>query len=225
MLNLSNVTLISVCGDSNYLDGIIKAAKICTKDINFGDVKILSDKYITSSIYEIIKIQSLNKQQYCEFMMYELSKYIHTDYCLTFQGDGFVINPHLWKDDFLNYDYIGAPWLNENKNNVGNGGFSLRSKKFLLAAETLEYNSNIQFQPHIPAGDLITPEDWFMCNYSFDKMVDMGITFADVDTAYKFSVEHPSIRKYYDRNNLRSYNSFGFHGSFNVAAMNLLENI
>lgn len=224
MLNLSNVTLISVCGDSSYLDNILKAAKICTKNINFKKVKVLSNKFVSSSICEIIKISDLNKEQYSKFMMYELSKYIDTDYCLTFQSDGFIINPYFWTDDFLNYDYIGAPWLNENKNNVGNGGFSLRSKKFLLAAETLEYNSNIQFQSHIPAGKLITPEDWFICNYSFDKMIKMGINFADINTAYKFSVEHPSIYKFYDRSNLDSYNSFGFHGSFNTAAMEYFRN-
>jgi hypothetical protein len=220
---LNNITLISVCGNNKFLNGIINAANYCTKNIKFGSVKILSDTVINCDNIEIIKIPSLNQEEYSTFCLYELTNYIDTEYCLTFQGDGFIINPHLWKDEFLQYDYIGAPWLNEKNNNVGNGGFSLRSQKFLQSAKTLDYNSKIQFQPHIPAGKLITPEDWFACNYKHKEMTDMGIKFADVDLAYKFSVEHPSFIKRYDRNNLQTYNSFGFHGSFNTAAMKLLE--
>ena len=24
--------------------------------------------------------------------------------------DGHIVNPHLWTNEFLKYDYIGAPW-------------------------------------------------------------------------------------------------------------------
>lgn len=222
-MNLHNITLISVCGNVNFLEGIIKAAEYCIKNINFGSIKILSNEIFTHNQIEYIKISPLNQEQYAFFCLYDLPNYVETDYCLTFQGDGFIINPNLWTQDFLNYDYIGAPWLNEKNNNVGNGGFSLRSQKFLQSAKTLDYNSKIQFQPQIPAGKLITPEDWFACNYKYKEMRDMGVKFADVDLAYKFSVEHPSFRRYYNRNNLQTYNSFGFHGSFNTAAMKLLE--
>ena len=63
-----------------------------------------------------------------------LKKYIDTDFCLIIQGDGFVIHPENWTDEFLKYDYIGAPWRNLAHYSfirVGNGGFSLRSKKLL----------------------------------------------------------------------------------------------
>lgn len=222
-MNLNNVTLVSTCGDERFLDGIISAAQICMKHIKFGAVKILTNCIKQVDNMNIIKISPLNQEEYAIFCLYDLPNYIDTDFCLTFQGDGFIINPHLWKEEFLNYDYIGAPWSNESNNNVGNGGFSLRSQKFLQSAKTLDYNSKIQFQPHIPAGKLITPEDWFACNYKYKEMNDMGIKFANVDTAYKFSVEHPSFRKFYNRNDLETYNSFGFHGSFNTAAMKLLE--
>ena len=222
-MNLHNITLVSACGNEKFLDGIISAAQICMKHITFGSVKILTNHIKQVDNIDMIKISPLNQEQYATFCLYDLPNYIDTDFCLTFQGDGFIINPNLWKEEFLNYDYIGAPWLNESKNNVGNGGFSLRSQKFLQSAKTLDYNSKIQFQPHIPAGKLITPEDWFACNYKYTEMNDMGVKFADVNLAYKFSVEHPSFRKFYDRNSLQTYNSFGFHGSFNTAAMKLLE--
>ena len=55
---------------------------------------------------------------------------------LVFQTDS-MINPRN-KDkinDFMQYDYVGAPWIGENnaiKGNVGNGGFSLRRKSKML---------------------------------------------------------------------------------------------
>lgn len=222
-LNLTNITLISVCGDQKFLIGIIKAAQHCMKYADFKAVKILSNVIVSIPNIEIIKIPSLNKEQYSIFSLYELYKYVDTDFCLTFQGDGFIINPNAWSNNFLNYDYIGAPWMHKVVNQVGNGGFSLRNQKFMHSAKTLEYNSKIQFQPHIPAGKLVTPEDWFACCYSYKTMINLGVKFADFDTAYKFSVEHPAPHKKYDRYNIMTYNSFGFHGSFNVAAMNLLE--
>ena len=81
-----------------------------------------------------------------------LNNYIDSDFVLIIQDDGHIVNPHLWDNEFLNYDYIGAPWPNNKKwknrfskydekvssniirnfnlNNIGNGGFSLRSKNF-----------------------------------------------------------------------------------------------
>lgn len=222
-INLPQVTLVAICGNEKFLNGTIMAANICKKNINFAAVKILSNISTNIDDIDVIKIKELDREAYSRFSMYELYKYIDTEYCLTFQWDGFIINPRLWLDKFLDYDYIGAPWLNEKYNNVGNGGFSLRSQKFLQSAKTLDYNSDIQFQPHIPAGKLITPEDWFVCNYHYHDMINMGVKFADINTAYEFSVEHPSINKFYNRRDLKTYRSFGFHGNFNIAAMELLK--
>lgn len=222
-MNIKDTTLVSVCGDGKFLIDIVKAAQHCIKMATFTKIKILSNVKLNIDGIEFVKIPPLNKEKFSVFCMYELPKYIDTEYCLTFQGDGFIINPELWKDEFFNYDYIGAPWVHELKNQVGNGGFSLRSQKFLHCATKLKYNSAIQFQINIPAGELITPEDWFTCCYSYDEMTEMGVKFADIQTAYSFSVEHPSFMKNFDRFKLETYNSFGFHGSFNKAAMFLLQ--
>jgi len=222
-LKLKDITLVSICGNEQFLDKTIAAAQYCLKNIEYEDVIILSDKEFKADNIQCIKINSLNKEDYTNFCLYEFPSYIATKYCITFQWDGFVINPSLWTEEFYDYDYIGAPWLGSMNNNVGNGGFSLRSQKFLQSAKTLRYNSKIQFQPHIPAGELVTPEDWFVCNYEYQTMSNLGVKFADINLAYKFSVEHPSIFKVFNKNDIRTYNSFGFHGSFNAAAMRLLE--
>jgi hypothetical protein len=224
-LNLKDVTLVSICGNEHFLQKTIDAAQFCLKDIEFKETIILSNKEFKLDNIKCIKINSLNKEEYSHFCLYELPKYIETEYCLTFQWDGFIINPSLWTEEFYSYDYIGAPWIGNKNNNVGNGGFSLRSQKFLQSAKTLSYNSKIQFQPHVPAGELVTPEDWFVCNHEYETMRNLGVKFADVSLAYKFSVEHPSIFKFFNRQDVSTYNSFGFHGQFNVAAMALLENL
>jgi hypothetical protein len=61
--------------------------------------------------------------------------FIDTDIFLVFQTDSMIFkqNAHLI-NDFLEYDYVGAPWLITNyyptlrANFIGNGGFSLRNK-------------------------------------------------------------------------------------------------
>ena len=46
------------------------------------------------------------------------------------QWDSWIINPQQWTDQFLDYDYVGAPWLWHTDNyQVGNGGFALHSRQ------------------------------------------------------------------------------------------------
>lgn len=222
-MKLDNITLISVVGHESYLESTIKAINRCIDLVDFKRVKLLSATKIKVNNIETIQINSLSKEDYANFCIYKLPEFVDTDFCLTVQNDGFIIDTNYWDNNYLNFDYIGAPWLYIETNCVGNGGFSLRSQKFLQSAKTLKYNSALQFQPHIPAGKLVTPEDWFMCNYSYKKMLDMNVKFADILTAYKFAVEHPSNIKIYDREKLETYKSFGFHGNFNTAAMKTLE--
>lgn len=85
-----------------------------------------------------------------------MTDYVDTDYCLIIHDDGFIVNPHLWTDDFLKYDYIGAPWylginrgltwLQDRHNLVGNGGFCIRSKKLMNELKFYQKNTQIQFQ-------------------------------------------------------------------------------
>jgi hypothetical protein len=53
---------------------------------------------------------------------------------LVFQTDAFLLNDTV--DDWLEYDYIGAPWggrvSKDMHKKVGNGGFSLRTRSGML---------------------------------------------------------------------------------------------
>ena len=71
-----------------------------------------------------------DRETYCKFIINDLHKYIDTEYFLLFQNDGWILNPDAWEDEFLNYDYIGAPWT-WDEYPCGNGGFTLRSKALM----------------------------------------------------------------------------------------------
>lgn len=55
---------------------------------------------------------------------------IPTEIFLIFQTDSMILEKNKYKiNDFLKYDYVGAPWINGK---VGNGGLSLRRKSIML---------------------------------------------------------------------------------------------
>lgn len=184
-LNLKNVTLLGV--DCINIERLIVAAEICQKKIQFGAVKLLSHlSYKNYNIAKIPKIECI--EDYSRFMVKELSKYVDTDYVLIFQHDGFILNPNGWKSEFLNFDYVGSCWWYDDKYNVGNGGFSLRSKRLIdmLAAD------NCIFEYH--------PEDYIICRTYGEYLKGQGIKFAPESVANEFSIE-----------NKKWANEFGFH--------------
>ena len=86
----------------------------------------------------------------------------------------------------MSVDYIGAPWPPEwgYKNRVGNGGFSLRSKKFM------EYSAQILGDLDF-RGDHFLNEDYLVTNCCYESLLELGMRFADVELASWFSNEYP----------------------------------
>lgn len=177
MLSLPNVTL--VCVDDNYEHGRQAIAK-CEQDIEFGKSLVIYDRKLGS------------KEGYSKFIIQDLHKYIDTDYALIVQHDGYVKNVEAWTDEYLQYDYIGACWWYKDGMNVGNGGFSLRSKKLLQM--TAEANWT---ETH--------PEDHVICRTHRKELEAKGIKFAPDELANKFSFEG-----YYQTGTWNG--QFGFHG-------------
>jgi len=218
MINLNQVTLALMT--SVNLERSIKAIEYSTKNINFKQVKLFTDKSINHKTIEIVPVPKMSStDDYSYNVIYELPKHITTDYVLIIKEDGFIINPNLWQNEFLNYDYIGAPFplprdhfsYRDAKSNifrVGNGGFSLRSKKLL----------NIPIKLNLPWKSFhgFYNEDGFICAMNRHIYEDNGCVFAPLDIAIKFSFEH-SIE-----NNI-NVKTFGFHGKHNFAYMSLLD--
>ena len=210
LLKLDQVTLISVT--SVELPATELALMISMHDIEFGSVKLLtSEEFVSQDAQiEVIKIPKLSFEGYSKFVLNELHKYVNTEFCLVIQADGFILNAHRWQEKFLEYDYIGAPWpkiltlaggpdqMLVMQNQVGNGGFSLRSKRLLL--ET----ANINFD------DLTFPtksEDLIICHFLHEEMLKRGIAFPAPEFAAQFSIESK-----YASYGQTPKTSFGFHG-------------
>jgi hypothetical protein len=89
---------------------------------------------------------------------------------LIFQTDSLLLRDGI--DEFLNYDYIGAPWRKPKENQwVGNGGLSLRT-----------VSKMIEICENYPTEEQILEDIYFM-----KHMKGNGV--ADIETAMKFSME------------------------------------
>jgi len=181
-LLLPDVTL--VCADGINKD-ISKLLDWLQTEITFHDCKLFQDN--------ITSLQDYNK-----FIMHDLCDHVDSEFCMIVQADGHPVNLDSWEDEFLKYDYIGAPWYTQPwriDQTVGNGGFSIRSKKFL---EHSSYFSEYD--------GLSEPEDVFLCRTADKALKEMGVTFAPHDVAYRFSVEDMPYK-----------GQFGFHGKGTIA--------
>ena len=191
-LHLPNVTLITVNCDK--IESGIAAMEASIKDIDFAEVKFLTSA--NTDYKHAVQIPHINTiQEYSRFMVKDLTNYVNTDFVIIIQSDGYVKNPAGWLPEFLNYDYIGATWWYNDRHNVGNGGFSLRSKRLL---DILASDRSI-IKTH--------PEDDVICRrYGRYLQRRHGINFAPDKVAKKFSIEGFRQRD-------KTYSGqFGFHG-------------
>lgn len=225
-MKLENITLIAIAGRPQDIEQNKKVLRHCTSLIDFEKVILLSCE--DDKEFETKNIGLLDTAMHSRFCVESLTDFVSTDYCLVVQPDGFVINTSMWSEDFLNYDYIGAPWPSYGFA-VGNGGFSLRSKKFLETSSKIKYFSDAHLRAgltpfHFIHGHVV-PEDWFLCVNKRQELEENGIVFPTAELAYKFSIEysHPKFTPMFNSEDINSYNSFGFHGNFNRAAMELIK--
>lgn len=180
MIKLPKVTLIALTGLFYKTEEHKKAIENSCKGIEFGDVKLINDGKIKT-------IDDWNKA-----VIYDLHKYIDTEFCLLIHSDGYVINPELWNPRWLRYDYIGAPWPLPQDDysyrtetgeliRVGNG-VSLRSKKLCALPTMLK----LPWQSYY--GN--TNEDGFLCVHNKYILERYGCKFAPLEVAKYFSKEH-----------------------------------
>jgi hypothetical protein len=174
-----------------------RAIEKSCKELFFDNAILFSHEKISGKFNSIIidKINSIESYNY--FILNNLDDFIDTDFLLLVQWDGYVINPYCWQDENFHYDYIGAVWPQyTDKYNVGNGGFSLRSKKLLSA---LKFMSK----------DFIydQPEDLVICRSLRENLENAhNIIFSPCEIANKFSYEQ----------NETTVDTFGFHGLWNM---------
>jgi hypothetical protein len=193
-INLKNITLLSY----NCVNPIqsVKALLYSAKDIDFAELILVSNQKPEKLPSDITFIET-KFSTYKEGSLFTYTKLpdiIKTDYYLGIHDDGFVINPHLWTNEFLKYDYIGAPWKWQGRRNrVGNGGFVLKSNKFI------QLTKNLKFLGYCDDGELT--------NAYYDYFTANGCKYAPLLLAAKFSLESRIPECEYNLNNC-----FGFHG-------------
>ena len=116
-------------------------------------------------------IDNFTHQEHSRYMeSVEFWKQVKGEKALIFQTDSLLLRSGI--DEFLKYDYVGAPWRKPKENQwVGNGGLSLRSVSKMI--EICENN---------PVNEEILEDIYFM---KYMK----GIGVADIETAMRFSME------------------------------------
>jgi hypothetical protein len=209
---IKDVTLVAI--SSIKIRETLNALIYSNRYLNFERVLFLTDADRTSlykapNYIEFVKINKLeSKDEYSKFMLYELKNYIETSHLLTVQYDGFVLHPEKWDFNWLNYDFIGAPWPpfyvnREDPTKVvrtGNGGFSLRSNKFINLYTKLNL-------PLITDGLVGIAEDHQQCCMYHETYVNNGIKFAPVEVAKFFSHENHTLTS----ETTKDIMPFGFH--------------
>jgi glycosyltransferase involved in cell wall biosynthesis len=199
-VNLNNVTLIAVA--TKEVEETVEAIRYSCLNAEFGSVKLLSHfeplfpKGSSIEYHKIPKMGSID--DWSKFVVYDLAQFVETDFVLLVHADGFVVNADAWKNEFLDYDYIGAPWPlptdsfsyrddEGTLSRVGNS-VSLRSSKLLRFPKD-------QKLPWEPFHGFYN-EDGFLCVKHRRQIENFGMKFAPLDIAKFFSHENiiPEVR-------------------------------
>jgi hypothetical protein len=191
---LPDVTVVIV--DTVAHDLARKAVLSTLRQITPAAVHVWSDSEIAApllrGLVKFFRIEPLaDIEGYNQTLWYRVPDQVRTSHFLIVQWDGWVIDGEAWRDEFLDYDYIGAPWHWHSHYQVGNGGFSLRSLRLhqYLAACRNE----------LPG---VFPEDDRICRTYRPQLELVGIRFAPVPLAAHFSFEHMRPG---------DHSTFGFH--------------
>lgn len=184
-----------VCVETRRSRLAIQAMERCMHGARFAECLLLSPhapEGLPASINHVPIPDIGSVAQYSQFMVKQLGAYFSAGHALVVQWDGFITDASRWEPGFLEYDYIGAPWFDQPMS-VGNGGFSLRSRRLVEALEQMDTP-----ETH--------PEDHVICGrYRPELENRFSIRFAPLDVASRFSweaVEPPQP-------------TFGLHGFFN----------
>jgi hypothetical protein len=194
-LMLPEVTL--ACVDTREPALALRALRHSMAQARFGDVVLFTDPSRLAQAppdLRVVAAQVDSIEAYSHFMLRGLAAHVHTSHVLVVQWDGFVTRARAWDARFLDCDYIGARWHDRPRaQSVGNGGFSLRSRRLLLALQD-------------PALRETHPEDLCICadNRALLERAH-GIRIAPPELAERFAYERLAP----------GGETFGFHGLFN----------
>jgi hypothetical protein len=137
MISLPDVTLVIPTTRAHELARI--TANDLVSKVAFGDVLIYTDdcERIAVPGARYVKVDDWPTKDASSLFYYtEAALGITTSHALLLEWDAGACNPAMWRDEFLQYDYIGAPWhsnmcMRTPDLTVGNGGFALVTKRMI----------------------------------------------------------------------------------------------
>ena len=198
-LHLPDVTLVMIETQSPELARL--SMEDSMRDIEFGDALIFSDEQIAVAGTRWIKVPKWPNVAECtQFMWYQLPNYIKTKWAILIQWDSWIANADCWTEEFLNYDYIGAPWWYDDNLNVGNG-CGLRSLALMRFLQTNKERFPLS----------IYQEDHLIGRVYRPALEEQGFKWPSETLASQFSLEctRPSSDSRH----------FMFHDSFNFPSV------
>lgn len=148
MIELNNITLTAV--DNVTTDLLVMAMEDTLKCIRPAEILIWSDVWTPeqSKVFGDVpfrifpsshKTRDIN--DYCRVLWYECPAEVKTSHYITIHWDGWILDGTKWKDEYYQYDYVGAIWPFYKDNlRVGCAAPSLRSKKLM---DFLKLNANL----------------------------------------------------------------------------------
>lgn len=194
-LALPQVTLCTA--SSVNVDATLRALEASVAQIDFAACKLFTDARIKPGhpAISIVPISRLGSSAaYSEFLLSQMVDHVDTSHCLVAQWDGHVLDAARWRPEFLDYDYIGASWPQfDDGHDVGNGGFSLRSRRLMEACRDPQFKA-------------LHPEDIAIGRTNRSWLEGRGMRFAPPELADLFATER--------RGDLQT--SFGYHGVWNM---------
>ena len=194
-LALPQVTLCAAT--SVNVKATLRALEMSLAQVDFAACKLFTDAHVTPDHrgITVVPIDKLGSSSaYSSFLLSQMVDHVETPYCLVVQWDGHVIDARRWRREFFDYDYIGASWPQfDDGYDVGNGGFSLRSRRLMEACRDSRFRA-------------FHPEDVAIGRENRRWLEGRGMRFASRALADLFAAERSG--------NLKT--SFGYHGIWNM---------
>jgi hypothetical protein len=219
-MKFKSLTIVSIYGSSDGSEAIPALGKsLLELPGSCGLLISVSKPSGLPSNIQWVRILPMDYRHYSLFVMFSLHNFINSDYYLIVQQDGWVLNGQNWRDEFFDFDYIGAPchaalvgnqlisnfkWVdNPSAVVIQNGGFSLRSLKLLKAP------SQLGAMYYFSDNNVLQNEDVQLSGIFKTVLENNGIKFAPVTLAKYFSLEYAG-RNFND--DISFGDLFGLHG-------------
>lgn len=216
-----DITVVAIYGNGKGMDAV-HAIRKTQEALPGSQTLLITNETLPTDIPQKLLGSPMSYEGYSDFTMYQLHAYIETEYALIVQHDGWALNAENWRDEWFQYDFIGGlthAGLTEdnefmrnytyfgkpNVKIVQNGGFSLRSKRFLQAMTHYGITCqrfNVQ---------MLNNEDIQICCFLRPYLEAVGMRFAPDHESKLFSFEHLSSNVHADIDFKRI---FGHHSRF-----------